>query len=206
MKKNIVLRIINIILVAFLLVVLFVNSVILISSIIKPNEVPSFFGWKPFITLSGSMETEIFAGDLAVVKTVDPKELKEGDIIAFRQDDIVITHRIAQKIEENGTVRFVTKGDNNNVEDIVPVYENMVEGKYMFRVAKLGNVAMFMQTPLETVIVLAVPVLLLILIQCKKNKDSEQETGVNGKKMQEELERLKEENRKLAEAKRNTNS
>lgn len=169
--KKVLSRVIYVIIFTILGVVLFVNSVILVSSIIKPDEVPSFFGWKPFITLSGSMESEIYIGDLAVVKEVDTSTLKKGDIIAFRQEDIVITHRISGiEIEEDGTKRFVTKGDNNNIEDILPVYESMIEGKFMFKIAKLGNVAMFIQTPIGIVVALAVSVILLLLIQMNSNK------------------------------------
>lgn len=187
-------KVLNILLLIILFVVLFINSVILISSWINPDEVPSFFGWKPFITLSGSMETEIFAGDLAVVKEVDTSELKVGDVIAFRQGDIVITHRIQEIINQNGRISYITKGDNNNVQDVSPVYEDMIEGKYMFKIAKLGNVAMFMQTPLGMIVIIAIPVLLLLVIQTGKNKKK----TVDEKKMQEEIERLKEENKKLS--------
>lgn len=187
-------RVLNIILLVILFLILFVNSVILISSWTKPDEVPSFFGWKPFITLSGSMETEIFAGDLAVVKEVDTSELKEGDVIAFRQDDIVITHRIQNIINEDGKTKFITKGDNNNVQDVNPVYEDMIEGKYIFKVSKLGNVAMFMQTPLGMIVIIAIPVGLLILLQFGNSKQKTEDE----KKMKEEIERLKEENKKLS--------
>ena len=57
------------------------NGVILINSFTHPDEIPSFFGWKPFIVLSGSMESEIYAGDLAVVKESD--SVKQGDIITY---------------------------------------------------------------------------------------------------------------------------
>lgn len=187
-------KVLNIILLVILFIILFVNSVILISSWTKPDEVPSFFGWKPFITLSGSMETEIFAGDLAVVKKVDTSELKEGDVIAFRQDDIVITHRIQNIINEDGRTKFITKGDNNNVQDVNPVYEDMIEGKFIFKLSKLGNVAMFMQTPLGMIVIIAIPVGLLILLQFGNNKQKTDDE----KKMKEEIERLKEENKKLS--------
>lgn len=185
-----------------LIAILFVNSVILISSLLNKDEVPSFFGWKPFITLSGSMQSEIYAGDLAIVKEVDPDELKEGDVIAFRQGDIVITHRIERIIEENGEKQFITKGDNNNFEDVYPVYPNMIEGKFEFKIAKLGNVAIFIQTPMGTAVALAIPVILFILIQINGNKDKDKELKekeLEQEKMKKELERLKEENKKLSE-------
>ena len=56
---------------------LFASGVILINSYIRPNEVPAFFGGKPFIVLSGSMETQIMTGDIAVVKDVNTNELQE---------------------------------------------------------------------------------------------------------------------------------
>jgi len=190
MKKSL-----NIIILVILFIILFVNSVILISSFVSPNEVPSFFGWKPFITLSGSMETEIYAGDLAVVKEVEADELKEGDVIAFRQGDIVITHRIQEIKKEDGKTKFITKGDNNNVQDATPVYVEDIEGKFAFKIPKLGNVAMFMQTPIGMVVVIAIPVLLLILLQSNNNK----EKNDTQKKMQDEINRLKAENKKLSD-------
>ena len=201
MKKGIG-KILNIIILIILFIILFINSVILISSFLKPDEVPGFFGWKPFITLSGSMESEIYAGDLAIVKEVEPKELSVGDVIAFRQEDIVITHRIEDIVVENGEKKFITKGDNNNTTDIEPVYEDMIEGKYIFKISKLGNIAMFIQTPTGMLIALAIPFLALILIQINKNKrdNNELKAKVNNEiRMQKEIERLKEENRELSQ-------
>ena len=46
-----------------------------------PDKIPDIFGIKPMIVLSGSMETEIYTGDVAFVKEVNPNELKKQDII-----------------------------------------------------------------------------------------------------------------------------
>jgi len=102
MKK--VKKILAILVLIILLPILFVSVVILINSYSNPNKIPSFFGWKPFIVLSGSMETEIYSGDIVVVKDVDTDTLKENDIIAYRSDDAVITHRIVSIVTENGKV------------------------------------------------------------------------------------------------------
>ena len=81
----------------------------------NPNDVPSLFGYKPFIVLSGSMETEIYVGDLVIVKEVDSSTLKENDIIAFRDsENLVTTHRIVNVINSDKGLCFETKGDNNN--------------------------------------------------------------------------------------------
>ena len=44
----------------------------------------NLFGYKAFIVLSDSMsKTNFNAGDLVLVKAVDPATLREGDIIAY---------------------------------------------------------------------------------------------------------------------------
>ena len=69
MKK--VKTIIVIILLILLLPIIIVNSVIIVNSYMNPDKIPSFCGWKPFIVLSGSMETQIKTGDLVIVKETD---------------------------------------------------------------------------------------------------------------------------------------
>ncbi len=145
--KKVKLNPLNIVLIVILIPVVFFCSVIFVNSLIKPDEVPSFFGWKPFIVLTGSMETQIFAGDVAVVKEVDIDVIKENDIIAFKQNDIVTTHRVVEIIEESGKKKFITKGDNNNTLDDGYVLEDGIEGKYQFDIPKLGTVLMFIQKP-----------------------------------------------------------
>ena len=162
--------IISVILLIILLPILFVSFVILINSYTKPDEIPSFFGWKPFIVLSGSMETEIFAGDIAVVKEVDLKELKENDIIAFREENVVITHRIVNIIETEDELKFITKGDNNKDNDSDYVLGENIEGKYQFKISRLGNFAMFLQTPIGLVVCLSIPILGLFVFQLIENK------------------------------------
>jgi len=197
-------KVISIIVLIILIPILFVNGVILINSFTHPDEIPSFFGWKPFIVLSGSMETEIYAGDLAVVKETDVKELKEEDIIAFRSNengqDIVITHRIVDIVEEEGETRYITKGDNNNTEDRGYVLADQVEGVYQFKVSRLGNLAMFIQTPMGMISCLSIPLVILILLQvidARKDRKYMERRGNKEKNMQEEIERLRKQNEEL---------
>lgn len=193
-------KIVSIAIFIILIPILLISLVILINSYIRPNQVPSFLGWKPFIVLSGSMETQISAGDLVIVKQVDTETLKKGDIIAFKEDSIVITHRIDEVIQEDGTTKYITKGDNNNNQDNGYVLPQQVEGKFEFKIARLGNFAMFIQTPLGMVVCLSMPILILIVIQLKDSKkDKEIITQNNNKQkeMEEEIEKLKKQNEEL---------
>ena len=192
---RIVKKILTSIIMIILCSILFVSGVILINSYIKPNEVPSFFGWKPFIVLSGTMETQIMTGDVAVVKKIDANELKENDIIAFKDDDnIVITHRIIEIIkDENGNTKYKTKGDNNNDEDDGFVRPEQIEGIYKFRIGKLGNLALFIQTPVGMVVCISIPLLLLLLLQWKESLKE----GKVKKDTQKEIEELRKQNEEL---------
>ena len=193
-------KIISIICIIVLLPILFVNVVILINSWSNPDKIPSFFGWKPFIVLSGSMETDIYSGDIVVVKSVNPDTLKVGDIIAFKSGDIVVTHRIKEIENDSGTVKYVTKGDNNNTEDRERVLQTDVEGIYKFKINNMGNLAIFIQTPTGILICLSIPLLLLILLQTyenSKNRKMVQEEANRKRKLEQEIETLKKENEEL---------
>lgn len=188
-------KVLTIIVMIILCGILFASGVILVNSYIRPNEVPSFFGWKPFIVLSGSMETQIMTGDIAVVKEINTEELNENDIIAFKDNEnIVVTHRIVDIIkEEDGKIKYKTKGDNNNIEDDGYVYPEQVEGIYKFRIGKLGNLALFIQTPVGMVVCISIPLIMLLLIQWA---DSEREKKYKDDK-QQEIEELKKQNEEL---------
>ena len=187
--KRIKIIIISILLI-LILPIFIINSVIIINSYINPDKIPSFFGWKPFIVLSGSMETQINTGDLVIVKEIDNNNLKEGDIVAFKTENVVITHRIVEKTEDEGKIQYKTKGDNNNTIDNGYITPEQIEGIYQFKISKLGNVAMFIQTPLGMITCLSIPIILMILVQMSESKEKQ-------KHMEEEIEKLKNKNKEL---------
>ncbi len=194
-------KVVSIILLIILIPILLISATILINSFLNPNEVPSFFGWKPFIVLSGSMETQIMTGDVAVVKEVDTAILKEGDVIAFKDGEVVITHRIERIEQVDGQTRYITKGDNNNTEDKGYVLPEQVEGLYQFRVARLGNLAMFIQTPIGMVVCISIPLIMLALLQVsdsRKEKKIIRAKENRQRQMEEEMEKLRKQNEELA--------
>lgn len=191
---------ISIIVILILLPILLISIAILVDSYTHPDEVPSFFGWKPFIVLSGSMETQISAGDIVVVKEIDTNELKKGDIIAFKDGNIVITHRIDEVTEIDGKTQYITKGDNNNTQDIGYVLPEQVEGVFKFKIARLGNIVMFIQTPLGMIVCLSIPIIIIILLQTADSKKEKEELVAKlnkQSKMEEEIEKLKKQNEEL---------
>ena len=150
-------KIIKIIFFIIAALVLIIASIIMYKANRYPDKVPDVFGIKPMIVLSGSMETEIYTGDLVFVKMVDTDTLKENDIIAFRNEkDTVTTHRIIEVVNQDGQKYFRTKGDNNNTEDADLVEMSKVEGVYVSKISGLGNFLMFMQQPIGLAVVLLI--------------------------------------------------
>lgn len=163
----------------------------IVKGFINPDKVPSVFGYSPLIVQSGSMETEIMTGDVVFVKQTDVDSLKPQDIIAFKTGDVVVTHRIVEVLSDgNGEKRFITKGDANNTQDD-PISASQVVGVYVSRIAKIGDLAMFMQTPVGMVCFIGIPVILFILYDVIRRKLYEKKTKSTTEELQAEIDRLK---------------
>ena len=185
--------IVGIILCVVLVPALVVNLTLIIKSFTRPDEVPSFMGYKPFIVLTGSMEPVFYSGDLVLCKEIDTSELKAGDIIAFREGKAVVTHRIQFVETTDDGIQFVTKGDNNNATDRKPVLPEVVEGIYLSKISGLGNLAMFMQTPIGMALFIAVPLIGFILYDVLRRMIFERQKAQHTQELHEELQRMRKE-------------
>ena len=107
--------------------------------------VPMITGSQTYSVLTSSMAPKYAPGTFLVVKPVPFEELKVGDIITYQIESgspAVITHRITSvTAEQSGEIVFITKGDNNDVEDELPVREVQVKGKLFYAVPFVGFVA-----------------------------------------------------------------
>lgn len=173
-----------------LTLVLIINLFIIYQSKTNKNKVPSIFGYKPFIVLSGSMEGKIHKGDLIITKVVNPSTLKVQDIIAFRDvQNTVTTHRIIDIVNNNGTVQFITKGDNNSTQDHNLVNLDDVEGLYIARISGFGSIMNSLSKP-TTILILSFVITLTFVIgfaySIKKEKSIEREEFLKFKMMKEE--------------------
>ena len=196
-KKSIIPKILKGILIVILAIVLTINTAILIQSKTNPDKVPNIFGYKPFIVLSGSMETEIYVGDLVFAKIVDPSTLNVNDIIAFRDsEDLVTTHRIIGVSEENGDRCFKTKGDNNNTEDEGQVCSAAVEGKYVGKIPKVGNALIFIQQPMGFVIMMMTIFIVCVFIYLISNRRLEKKMSDEDLKAFEEFKKARQQDKK----------
>lgn len=88
---------------------------------------------------SGSMEKVIYRGDAVLIdKGIEISELSIGDIIAYKHNNSLITHRIIGMDKKNNKYVFATKGDNNKNEDDIDIYEEDIVGKVIYNVKYIG--------------------------------------------------------------------
>ena len=182
--KQKILTVIGTILCVILLPILIINLTLIAKSYINEEEVPSIGGVFPMIVLTDSMYPEIESGDLIICHTLEAEDVKVGDVITFYDPmgngTSVVTHRVLEISEKDGRPQFVTKGDNNNVEDQVPVEAEDLIGIYQKRIPKAGNVAMFMQTTPGLIVCVVCPIILLVgydmLRRRKYEKSKQQDT------------------------------
>ena len=132
----------------------------------------SLFGFKAFIVLSDSMsKTDFDAGDLVLVKEVDPSTLKEGDIIAYTSQNTsnygeTVTHKIRKlTTDASGEPGFITYGTTTDTDDETVVTYPYVLGKYKTNIPKVGRFFMFLKTTPGYIVCILIPFLLLILMQ-----------------------------------------
>ena len=86
-----------------------------------------------YAVLTSSMEPTIDAGDL--VYTYDTGNYEEGDVITYRHDGRLVTHRVAAA--DAGSFR--TKGDANDSPDGYSVSEEMIVGEVVLHLPYLGR-------------------------------------------------------------------
>ena len=160
--------------VAWLMVVLaagmMIFTIVSVSTFDRTDR--KLFGYKAFIVLTDSMsKTDFDAGDLVLVKEVDPSTLAEGDIIAFISQDSsnfgeTVTHKIRRlTTDASGQPGFITYGTTTDTDDGTVVTYPYVLDKYSTHIANVGSFFWFLKTTPGYIVCILIPFLLLILLE-----------------------------------------
>ncbi len=123
---------------------------------------PIYYGTRTYpvaIVEGTSMYPSLQNGDMVVYKAIDSQRIANGTIIVFVQGNTgvtfldtltkpVIIHRVVGSfIQADGTVYYVTKGDNNNFNDSSAVQANHVLGTPAQIIPKAGILLLFFTSP-----------------------------------------------------------
>ena len=170
MKALKIIRSIFVWLMVALAVFMMIFTIISVSTFDRADR--NLFGYKAFIVLSDSMsKTDFSAGDLVLVKEVDPSTLKEGDIIAYTSQNTsnygeTVTHKIRKlTTDANGEPGFVTYGTTTDTDDETVVTYPYVLGKYSSHIPKVGAFFQFLKSTPGYIVCVLIPFLLLILLE-----------------------------------------
>ena len=92
---------------------------------------------------------------------------------------------------ESGERTFITKGDANNTQDAEPVEEEQVIGIVNSRIPKVGDFAMFLQSPLGMIIFIGIPVLAFLAYDAMRRQRVAKANKLKNEEMEAELARLR---------------
>ena len=160
----------------------------------SPDGVPTIGKSVILVVQTPSMSPTIEEGDIIIGNRISLEAaaaLKEQDIITFVTDDLdgdnkrdLNTHRIISvNTPEFGEVSYITKGDNNPIEDSHVVYASDVISIYDgTRIKGLGKVFNFLQSPNGFLITIVIPLLLFFVLEIYLFVKKVQEVKNAGKK------------------------
>lgn len=154
-------------------VIIFILGIIAILAVwsfaqisVQGKEYANIFGYSIFTTETRSMATTIEKGDIVIVK-IGEEDLKERDIITYKNDNAIITHRIIKIDGES----IIAKGDNNNIED-EPIKKEDVIGEVVFII---NNVEIWKKvfSDISVIIPIFITVILFIILISYKEKKNQ---------------------------------
>lgn len=151
------------------IIVLVVLSFVLIVCLqrFSGNKI-SFFNYRIFTVVTGSMEPKYKIGDILIAKEKDPSEIKVGDAISYLAEkgeikNNVVTHEVVNITKnENGEYLFHSKGLVNLVEDPV-VHEKQLYGVVVYKTKLLSYIRKIISTDVGMLLLVIIPILYIII-------------------------------------------
>jgi signal peptidase len=123
---------------------------------------------------SDSMKPTFSKNDLIICKEIDDlNSLKEGDVITFWTvidgRRVKNTHRIVSVNVDEGSRSFVTRGDNNAVDDTSPAYASDIIAKWTdVKISGVGKFMNFLRTKKGFFICILIPMAIFFLFELYK--------------------------------------
>ena len=156
----------------YLILIILISSYLISSYKVRRGEeyLPTVMGYTGVTIKTGSMSPVAKVGDYVVIKKPKINEIKEGDIITFLVEDILVTHRVEFILVDNDVSKYLTKGDANNTTDEILVQFKNIVGKSVIVIPKLGYIFSFMTSTIGLLIIGLLMVIMFLLPNDKKNK------------------------------------
>lgn len=184
-------KVFDYLLIPILILCIFFASSLLITK--KTKGIPMIAGYSLIKISSGSMRDYGFeVGDFAMIKQQKSiNDYKVGDYIAFfecvdsnvqnhfqanesgleptkdpRASRIIFHEIMSIVTDNNGKKWFITKGVNNKYNDVHPIYEDYVIGKYKENLDGLANFIKFLLSIKGALLVIVLPCSIVVFKDC----------------------------------------
>lgn len=157
---------------AFFVLLIILAAIITVVSLSTQEEgVSNIAGIIPYSIRTESMEDTIMKGDLIFTNRYDGDEiLEEGEIISFfmmeQNQRVINTHRIIEVNDDGLVVSYVTKGDNNLIEDAEEVAPGDIISVYNgVRIPKVGYAMDFFSSKYGFLFGIILPMFIFFIYQ-----------------------------------------
>lgn len=97
--------------------------------------------YRNYVVTTGSMKPKILPGDYITIIKVNKDNLKVGDIITYKKDSMIVTHKIVDIYEEY----IIPQGISNSIPDD-PIKKEEVIGKYLFKIPSVGYIMAYLSS------------------------------------------------------------
>ena len=159
---KIIKNILNVIVVVFILLFILVVCLQRFSD----NKL-SFFNYRMFTVVTGSMVPKYNVGDVLISKSIEPSKVKVGDTISYLGSqgsfkNKIVTHQVIEiEQDENGKYIFHTKGLANLIEDPL-VYEDQLYGVVIYKSVILSFIYKIVNTSFGMFLFIVLPILYIV--------------------------------------------
>lgn len=133
----------------------------------------NLLGIMPMSVQTDSMSPTFKSGDMIIVKQTDLYDLKVDDVITFYtiidSNRVKNSHRIVEIKEEDGVRSFITRGDNNSIDDEIPVYASDIIGRWTgFKLGGGGKALDFLRSKTGFFVCIVIPMALFFIFELYK--------------------------------------
>ncbi len=106
-----------------------------------------FFKYEAITILSNSMTPVFNKSDVVIYKKLSEEEKQNipiDTIILYTSENQNIMHRVVNKVNEDGQIKYQTKGDSNNICDTKFVEISQIKGMYVFHIKYAGILSVWL--------------------------------------------------------------
>ena len=107
----------------------FAIGLVLVFIAVLVGLISGIFKYQLIAVASDSMVPTFSRGDAVLIEKLNASEIQNGDILVFRRDGLIVTHRVTSVELRDGTYYFTTRGDANADTDSTEASDQQVIGR-----------------------------------------------------------------------------